>query len=242
MEGIMKTVVIYKTLLRDVRDSKIEEFKNKFPQFQIYSDFKQTKYSNIYQIKARGTDEAIKEYQEKEEQEKEMPFVVIINILKKELEPLREMYIKKTLDWANEDYNKCLVISKMSQEELINKYGKEVEIKNYYTGSSEKKIILDVNTRSYVEYCKGVVKEDINRYIKKSVKLAEDHYHSSLVKLAERIHRKNLNIENMKVKTKYSDINANISTVLSDGKKSVTAWTIIASGEIQRPHYRYLVK
>ena len=34
----------------------------------------------------------------------------------------------------------------------------------------------------------------------------------------------------------------NIDTIISDGEKQVKAQTICAWGEIQRPHYRYLVK
>jgi hypothetical protein len=34
----------------------------------------------------------------------------------------------------------------------------------------------------------------------------------------------------------------NIDMTLTDGEKTVKAFTIIAEGQIQRPHYRYLVK
>jgi hypothetical protein len=52
--------------------------------------------------------------------------------------------------------------------------------------------------------------------------------------------KKGLNEENLKVVT--SHIGININTTISDGDKTVKAWTIIAEGEIQKPHYRYLVK
>jgi hypothetical protein len=47
-------------------------------------------------------------------------------------------------------------------------------------------------------------------------------------------------VEKLVVET--SHIGVNINTTLTDGEKTVRAFTIIASGEIQRPHYRYLVK
>ena len=37
-------------------------------------------------------------------------------------------------------------------------------------------------------------------------------------------------------------LDPNMSTIITDGKKVVRAFTIIASGAIQKPHYRYLVK
>ena len=45
-----------------------------------------------------------------------------------------------------------------------------------------------------------------------------------------------------KLKVKTSHIGVNIDTILSDGEKQVREITIVASGEIQRPHYRYLIK
>ena len=65
-------------------------------------------------------------------------------------------------------------------------------------------------------------------------------HESSIEKLAYRIEKKEL--DQSKLKTKTSHIGVNIETVLTDGEKTVRAWTIIASGMIQRPHYRYLVK
>ena len=37
-------------------------------------------------------------------------------------------------------------------------------------------------------------------------------------------------------------IGVNIESIITDGTKTVRAWTIVAEGEIQRPHYRYLIK
>lgn len=70
--------------------------------------------------------------------------------------------------------------------------------------------------------------------------LNEAHYEQSIEKLAFRIAQKGLNQESLTVTT--SHIGVNIETTLTDGIKTVRAFTIIASGEIQKPHYRYLVK
>jgi hypothetical protein len=66
------------------------------------------------------------------------------------------------------------------------------------------------------------------------------HYENSIVKLAYRIEKKGLNLDKITVKT--SHIGVNINTWITDGEQTVHAYTIIASGEIQRPHYRYLIK
>jgi hypothetical protein len=241
-----KTIVIFKSFSKTIRDSKIEDFKNVFPQFQIYKDFRQSRqYEISYQIKAKGAISDIEKYLKSQEQTKNSPLQPIIDLLKNELKPLRVIFIEKMKEWAIKDYNNCLRIAKMNREELLQKYGKEAEVKNCYTNLMEKKIVLDFNTRGMIEYCKNVVRKSLDEYIDKAKDQAEAHYQSSLIKLATRINRKDLNINNMKANTEYSEaneVNINITTTLSDGIKSVKAWTIIASGEIQRPHYRYLVK
>ena len=80
----------------------------------------------------------------------------------------------------------------------------------------------------------------LKTYLEKQEQTAEDHYENSILKLADRIEKKELNQSNLLVKTAH--VGVNIETTLTDGEKTVRAFTIIAEGEIQRPHYRYLVK
>lgn len=78
-------------------------------------------------------------------------------------------------------------------------------------------------------------------HVTRQVTDAEIHYVASIAKLAARILKKGLNTENITVKT--AEIGVNIETVITDGAgKTVRAWTIVASGDVQRPHYRYLIK
>ena len=80
----------------------------------------------------------------------------------------------------------------------------------------------------------------LDEYINKELKLSEIHYDNSINKLAERIKLKDLNLDNLKVET--SHIGVNINTTLTDGEKTIRAFTIIAGGDVQQPHYRYLIK
>jgi len=77
-------------------------------------------------------------------------------------------------------------------------------------------------------------------FIDNMVKNAEVHYNQSIQKLAIRIEKKGLNIDKLEVKTAH--VGVNIETTLTDGEKTVRAFTIVASGIVQRPHYRYLIK
>jgi hypothetical protein len=58
--------------------------------------------------------------------------------------------------------------------------------------------------------------------------------------LAARVEAKELNIESIKVTSGFQ--NVNFECTITDGIKKVRAFTIIAEGEIVRPHYRYLIK
>jgi len=75
---------------------------------------------------------------------------------------------------------------------------------------------------------------------KRARKAALAHYENSINKLAARIEKKGLNIN--KLTTVTAHVEANIETTLTDGEQTVRAFTILAWGEINRPHYRYLVK
>ena len=78
------------------------------------------------------------------------------------------------------------------------------------------------------------------KFVETSLNKAEDHYQSSIIKLAYRIVAKGLDINNLQFTN--SHVGVNIDTIISDGEKQVKAQTICAWGLIQRPHYRYLVK
>jgi hypothetical protein len=77
-------------------------------------------------------------------------------------------------------------------------------------------------------------------FLSRELKFAERYYNNSLNKLCDRISKKGLNEETLEVKS--AKVGVNIETNITDGVKNVRAWTIIASGDVQRPHYRYLVK
>lgn len=89
----------------------------------------------------------------------------------------------------------------------------------------------------------GVVSRGELAYETSEVALAEGHYSDSLLKLAVRIKEKALDVSKLTVNTELSSVRQNgIDTLITDGVNKVHAWTILAWGEVVRPHYRYLVK
>jgi hypothetical protein len=146
----------------------------------------------------------------------------LIDLLKKETETLKVQYLEMTEKWAVTEFENLRQFAKDYQDgKLV--YKGEVE-KRYY------------RLPYYIVNSNGKVEQ----HIEKMVKNAIEHYDFSIEKLAARIEKKGLNVETLKTST--SHIGVNIETTLTDGEKTVRAFTIIAEGAVQRPHYRYLIK
>lgn len=147
----------------------------------------------------------------------------LVNTLKIETQSLREQYLKMTSEWAVEDFNSLV---QFANDYRAGKFG-------FNNGHSKKYYRLP---RHIVNPTYG----SLDFHVDLAITLAEKHYQNSIEKLATRIEKKGLDQSAIRVAT--SHIGVNIETTLTDGKKTVRAFTIIASGMVQRPHYRYLVK
>ena len=142
-----------------------------------------------------------------------------------ETQELKKTYIEMTIEWAKEDFAQ-------TKEWIRNAYKMQrAELTNSEYWAIERKLM---RLPSY--FFNG----DVNDHVEKMVKAAQKHYTNSIAKLALRIEKKGLNQDKIEMTTGYVDVN--ITTTITDGEKVVKAWTIIAGGEIQKPHYRYLVK
>jgi len=178
----------------------------------------------------------------------------LIELLKTETESLKVEFIQRTREWATEEYKSNLVLSKLSTVEIGETVlGFETYFhKNSFSTGGGFKQFSDINDVSFYNTRESVTLDNlinkINRiarkscddFVKDEVVKAIKKYESSIEKLANRIIKKKLNLENLKAETSHIDVN--ISTTLTDGDKTVRAYTIIAGGAIQKPHYRYLVK
>ena len=145
----------------------------------------------------------------------------LIEILKKETETLKVQYVEMTEKWAVKEF------------EYLRQWAKDYNAGKFGFGEASKKYY---RLPYYIVNSNGKVEQ----HIEKMVNQAIEHYEFSIEKLAARIEKKGLNQEN--IKTVTSHIGVNIETTLTDGNKTVRAFTIIAEGQIQRPHYRYLIK
>jgi hypothetical protein len=171
----------------------------------------------------------------------------LINILTKETETLKVQYIVKTKEWVRDQFDSIMEKSNWTNLQWCNYFGLTQEIYNEGRPSEFKSFPKGFyNSKQSREYSnlkdklRKIIQIGVEEFMLGEEKKAILHYEGSIVKLANRIEKKDLNIDKLIVKT--SHIGVNINTTLTDGEKTVNAFTIIASGEIQKPHYRYLVK
>ena len=149
----------------------------------------------------------------------------IENTLFSQTQSLREEYLTKTAQWAAEEYKRiCVRCAKYAMRCPTDFSSK----KEYYT-----------EQKFYYNHCLMTIKGS-EAYIVKQIKAAEQHYITSIQKLALRIEAKSMNHDTLSIVT--ARVGENIESIFTDGVKTVRAWTIIASGPVQKPHYRYLVK
>mgnify|MGYP003418015055 CR=1 FL=1 len=168
----------------------------------------------------------------------------LIQILYRETESLKIQYIEKCTQYATQQFHRAVTLAKLNAPDLYTRFNIP------FTFVNEKMILpTDLHTKYRSELktmskalseARNIAYQTESRYVDKAIKSAEKHYEQSIIKLALRIESKGLDVTQLKTQTAH--VGVNIETILTDGNLTVKAWTIIAEGPIQQPHYRYLVK
>jgi hypothetical protein len=173
----------------------------------------------------------------------------LIVLLTENTQHLKAQYLDKTRAWARHDHKVSVERKAWSEArwcELFNLEPRWVEAGYKPEGgffAFPKGFYSTQNSRDYrklLTSAENIARIPIEEYLSDQKRKAVSHYEASIEKLSTRILAKGLNLENLTVED--GSVGVNINTVISDGVKRVVAQTIIASGEVQRPHYRYLVK
>ena len=158
-------------------------------------------------------------------------YKTMIMDLKNQTTDLKNAYIIKTKVYREGEFDK-----------LVSKYGNytyenwkaEFPTPTGFRGG----VTLSREGNSLREKVSKMKYEGKEKYVKGYMKLAEMHYNSSLEKLGLKITE--AGFDTTKVKLSSSSVGVNFSTEVTDGNKYMRAYTIIAEGPINAPHYRYL--
>lgn len=95
--------------------------------------------------------------------------------------------------------------------------------------------------KNQVEAVRAYIKAGLDYNVKKAERAAINHYENSISKLSQRLNDKGITNESeFTIESTY--LGVNFECTIKTKELTVVAWTIIASGEIQKPHYRFLVK
>ena len=163
----------------------------------------------------------------------------LVQALRKETETMKIEYLNNISVWAVQQFEKVMKINEDYLKQK--KYYMNSGLNELFGGAKEEPTQEFYQTREFL-LNKGfsMIKIGLKKYVENEVKKAEEHYENSILKLSSKIQSKGLNLEKLEVKSGRVDVN--FETTLTDGEKIVKAFTIIAEGEIQKPHYRYLIK
>jgi hypothetical protein len=157
----------------------------------------------------------------------------LVEALKKETAKLKNLYLIRSIEYADNVYKSRLEIVAQGLPEapakdyrgffLDKEAGKiyRAKVANYYEAKSKTTITIAAHA--------AIAKEQ-----------AEAHYERSILKLALCVLDKGL--DESKISASSSHVGHNFDTTLTDGDKTVRAFTILAWGPIVRPHFRYLIK
>jgi hypothetical protein len=159
--------------------------------------------------------------------------------LKRETKTFKKTYLERTKNYIVEHFNHVIDTHK----DFDNKKWLEVYGSNVKSGRYSYRVITPQGRKlrqQFTDFIKiNETKTEYNRYVKEEVKKYSNDFDNKLIKLASRLEGKGFNT---KIKVTSEHVGVNFNCWVTDGTNSVQAYTIIAEGPIQRPHYRYLIK
>lgn len=173
--------------------------------------------------------------------------------LKHHTQDLKESYLELTEKYAREKFASCEAIYPLTYQEKLEKFGVWNKKPNYelprIADQFGRKVyqmkdvfeISEWGTKQINEANQIVGCWGLEEFLRREIKDATEHYNSSIDKLASRLKSKGINEETEFV-VKSGRVGMNFECIINHDNQTTKAWTIIASGPVQRPHYRYLVK
>lgn len=170
----------------------------------------------------------------------------LVDIIKQHTAEMRDLYYERVKERSVIEFQTIQSRNNRSIKEWYEAYrvefdeveqGGRMVIKPKPTEYHQKRLY---KMRDAIEATRKVVNDGLPTYMEKMQKLAELHYESSTFKLARRITDKGLNQELIEVTS--GKVGVNLEILITDGTKTIKCFTIVAEGEIQKAHYRYLIK
>lgn len=171
----------------------------------------------------------------------------LLSELKVHTKELKYAYIERTKQYANGMYDVCVEKSKWTDKQWYEKYNVMYEVRR--PGTTMEFVTVAVSDHYSKKHSRMLndqskVKDTLHlgreKFVEKRVKEAEYHYEDSMVRLCKKLNEVGV-MEETDFTVTSQVLNDNFECYITHPNGVVKAWTIIAGGPIQQPHYRYLV-
>jgi hypothetical protein len=199
-----------------------------------------------YQLKAWATKNVLPEFLKEYEASLQQSSGIIDQLFAKTAD-LKAIYLEKTKEYAARHWK--YVIKQLARP--MEEWYKEYDVKTQVLTSGGKEYIEPARgeyskrnvykMRNQIDRLKSLIEKGFEKFEASELKNAEQHYKDSVLKLNTRLQAKGI-VDGCKFEIINSSVGVNLEIMIKHEHGITRAWTIIAEGEIQRPHYRYLVK
>jgi len=171
----------------------------------------------------------------------------ILKSLTEQSSTFKSTWLKISYEWAAGNYAMHVQRNEWSEQQWAEFLGIETRIVQGRFGKSDwvtfhKGFYNTKKARTYEtarNKSNRIARMLLIDYVESEVEKAKAHFESALEKLAYRLEAKGMTAS---AQISSQHVGVNYEAVIKQDNKVVRAWTIIASGEVQRPHYRYLIK
>lgn len=155
-----------------------------------------------------------------------------------QLQQLRSLYLESVEEQSRYEFEK---FSKLTEQMVIDSRGYDMLV----TYGERKGQTVKRHTKASFAYwgkISSIKYNGVEKYVSKKIKMANLSFEQVENKIYQKAIKKGLIIQNSKAVYYGIGNDGNPHLEVCDGIKSVFCYTIIAMGEIQRPHYRFLIK
>ncbi len=165
-------------------------------------------------------------------------FFICFEKLEKELVDFKAQYIEMCKDWAANKFNGFSNYFGWTKEDWKKKYGvlKVVQLNSW---EQEEVLVIPLDILQLMSSVADAAKMGKEQFVNEAGNDGDRFFTDRTHKLTYRLISKGLNVANMKIQS--ARVGKNIDSRITDGKLSVHARTILAHGDIIKPHYRYII-
>lgn len=156
--------------------------------------------------------------------------------IEKELKQFKAAFIEKTVEWAAIEFER---LSAVTEQDIIDGRGyRDYSFKSKYPDG-----VMRHTKASFAYWGKiyNIQYKGKDSFVSNMKANAELHFEASISRVVSVAEKKGLDVSISRVVDVRFEA-GNLGFIVTDGNKRITAQTIVAWGEIQRPHYRYIIK